>query len=114
MQANLPGYARIIEDEASSRERLGLYGYIKQKLAWRDEVWPSMAYCAEAVEAVFLIDQVASDITTADALRLHGLADSENAFIELPGRGAGGAARNARPDRGANQQRRAAGQAGFV
>ena len=87
LQDNLPAYARIIEAEDSSQERLGLFGYVKQKLDWREEVWPSIPYCAEAVEAVFLIDQVASDIATAEALRSHGVADSENPFLGLPGAG---------------------------
>lgn len=87
LKEKLPAYARIIDDEAKSRERLGFYGYIKQKLDWRDEVWPSIPYCAEAVEAVFLIDQVASDIASIEALRLHDAADSENPFLALPGEG---------------------------
>lgn len=87
LQANLPAYARIIDDEASSRDRLGSFGYIRQKQDWRDEVWPNIPYCAEAVELVFLIDQVASDIETIEALRLHDVADSENPFLGLPGAG---------------------------
>ena len=87
LQENLPAYARIIDDEESSRDRLGSFGYIRQKLDWRDRVWTSIPSCAEAVEIVFLIDQIASDISTADALRLLDLADRENPFILLQDEG---------------------------
>ena len=77
LQDNLPKYARIIDDEDSSRDRLGSFAYIRQKLDWRKEVWERIPTCAEAVEVAFLIDQVASDISTGDALRLLDLADRE-------------------------------------
>ena len=87
LQSNLPTYVRIIDDEANSRDRLGSFAYIRQKLDWRKEVWERIPHCAEAVEVAFLIDQVASDITTGDALRLLDMADRENPYLHLQDRG---------------------------
>ena len=83
LNENMPTYVKIIDDEGSSRERLGFFGYIKQKLAWRKKVWARMPICSEALEVGFLIDQIASDISTVDALRLHDLADDEIPYIAL-------------------------------
>ncbi|MCY3780284.1 MAG: hypothetical protein OXG78_08250 [Chloroflexi bacterium] len=87
LKESLPKYAKIIDDESVSRDRLGFFGYIRQKLEWRKTIWAGMPICSEAIQLGFLIHQIASDISAVDALRLHDVADDENPYIALQSEG---------------------------
>ena len=87
LQNEFPQLSELIDEVPDLSAKTGLYDYIKRRLTWRREVQARMPICKEALEAGFLIHQIASDIAAAVAFGYHDLSEEENPYRGLESEG---------------------------
>ena len=60
----------------------GLIGYGAHQKMWRSLVWPNLLMCSESIALAMLMNQHAIDAGSYHALRLVGVDDASNPFLE--------------------------------